>query len=228
MKKLSHQANELMYLEAILSSYNWDNNLLPLKNVFKRIQHSFWKRFNMRFIYKRRCWMKSVEPWELNMFDPQLTSSKQMEIGDSFLLFSFSFSNCLSLWLQITEGLKKLCGKNTVPQKPKKNLKTPKETNKKKSKGNYNIYIRAAVQILQPTCFFVHDRALSAFHRQVLYMGWMFIRKTYLFSRPERRSGPYNTLGVKGTSKKSNRLSRGLRKWVDDQIWVTVVSGFQF
>ena len=76
-----------------------------------------------------------------------------MGIGDSFLLFSFSFSNCLSLWLQITEGLKKLCGKNTVPQKPKKNPKTPKETNKKKSKGNYNIYIRAAVQILQPTYF---------------------------------------------------------------------------
>ena len=39
--------------------------------------------------------MKSVEPWELNMFDPQLTISKQMEIGDSFLLFSFSFSNCV-------------------------------------------------------------------------------------------------------------------------------------
>ena len=41
--------------------------------------------------------MKSVEPWELNMVDPQSTSSKQMEIGDFFLLFSFSFSNCLSL-----------------------------------------------------------------------------------------------------------------------------------
>ena len=162
--------------------------------------------------------MKSVELWELNMFDSQLTSSKQMEIGDSFLLFSFSFSNCLSLWLQITEGLKKLCGKNTLPQKPRKNPKTPKETNKKKSKGNYNIYIRAAG----------HDRALSAFHRQILYMEWMLIRKTHLFSRPERRLGPYNTLGVKGTSKKSNRLNSGLRKWVDHQIWVTVVSGFRF
>ena len=134
MKKLSHQANELMYLEAILSSYNWDDNLLPLKNVFKRIQHSFWKGFNMRFIYKRRCWMKSVEPWELNIVDPQLTSSKQMEIGDSFLLFSLSFSNCLSLWLQITEGLKKLCRKNTVPQKPRKNPKTPRKLIKRKVK----------------------------------------------------------------------------------------------
>ena len=134
MKKLSHQANELMYLEAILSSYNWDDNLLPLKNVFKRIQHSFWKRFNVRFIYKRRCWMKSVEPWELNMFDPQLTISQQMEIGDSFLLFSLSFSNCLSLWLQITEGLKKLCRKNTVPQKPRKNPKTPRKLIKRKVK----------------------------------------------------------------------------------------------
>ena len=134
MKKLSHQANELMYLEAILSSYNWDDNFLPLKNVFKRIQHSFWKRFNMRFIYKRRCWMKSVEPWELNMFDPQLTISQQMEIGDSFLLFSLSFSNCLSLWLQITEGLKKLCRKNTVPQKRRKNPKTPRKLIKRKVK----------------------------------------------------------------------------------------------
>ena len=118
--------------------------------------------------------------------------------------------------------------KEHCPTKAKEKSKDSKETNKKKSKGNYNIYIRAAVQILQPTCFFVHDRALSAFHRQVLCMVWMFTRRTYLFSRPERRSGPYNTLGVKGTSKKSNRLNRGLRKWVDHQIWVTVVSGFLF
>ena len=100
--------------------------------------------------------------------------------------------------------------KEHCPTKVKEKSKDSKETNKKKSKGNYNIYIRAAVQILQPTCFFVHDRALSAFHRQVLYMGWMFIRKTYLFSRPERRSGPYNTLGVKGTLKNEWTIRYGL------------------
>ena len=183
-----------MYLEARLSSYNWDDNLLPLKNVFKRIQHSFWKGFNMRFIYKRRCWMKSVEPWELNMFDPQLTSSKQMEIGDSFLLFSFSFSNCLSLWLQITEGLKKLCGKNTVrPQKLKKNPKTPKETNKNKSKIKVIAIFTSELQFKFFNLHVFTSGALSAFHNQILYTGWMFIRKNYLFSRPERRSGPYNT-----------------------------------
>lgn len=92
-----------------------------------------------------------------------------MGIGDSFLLFSFSFSNCLSLRLQITEGLKKLCGKNTVPQKPKKNPKTPKETNKKKSKGNYNIYIRAAVQILQPCFLFTIEHCQ---HSKEKYYTW--------------------------------------------------------
>ena len=102
--------------------------------------------------------------------------------------------NWLSLWLQITEGLKKLCGKNTVrPQKLKKNPKTPKETNKNKSKIKV---IAIFTSELQFKFFNVHvftSGALSAFHNQILYTGWMFIRKNYLFSRPERRSGPYNT-----------------------------------
>ncbi|KAM7427049.1 G-protein coupled receptor [Porites harrisoni] len=59
--------------------------------------------------------------------------------GVTFTIFHCVFDD------QITEGLKKLCGKNTVPQKPKKNLKTPKETNKKKSKdGAYPTIVKVA------------------------------------------------------------------------------------
>ncbi|XP_073243623.1 adhesion G-protein coupled receptor G6-like [Porites lutea] len=57
--------------------------------------------------------------------------------GVTFTIFHCVFDD------QITEGLKKLCGKNTVPQKPKKNPKTPKETNKKKSKdGAYPTIVK--------------------------------------------------------------------------------------
>ena len=103
-----------------------------------------------------------------------------MGMGDSFILFSFSFSNCLSLWLQITEGLKKLCRKNTVPQKPRKNPKTPRKLIKRK------------VKVIT---IFTSELQFKFFNRHV------FCSRSSIVDPSILPTWTYNTLGVTGTSR---------------------------